>query len=85
VVRENWAVPSGAEVCKPETVEWTIAQARGLSGHTFAAKENTGFLQCFRFAKFQVDLATVGGLRGVHSRFQAGLLDEVAPALVAIG
>lgn len=42
------------------------------------------FLHRFRFPRFQFGLAMLGGFCGVHSSFEAGFFDEVAPALVPI-
>jgi len=43
------------------------------------------FPQRLRFSYFQLRLAPAGGFCGVCSRLQFGFLQEVAPALVAIG
>ena len=41
-------------------------------------------LHRFRFSQFQFGLAMSGGFNGIDSGFEAGLIDEVAPALVPI-
>jgi hypothetical protein len=43
-----------------------------------------GFLQRFRFSRFQFGLPTSGGFSRVCSSFKLGFLDEVAPALMPI-
>lgn len=37
------------------------------------------------FAHFEVALAEIGGFGGIHSGFEGGFFQEVAPAFVAIG
>jgi len=43
------------------------------------------FLGFFGFAEFEAGLARARGLGGIHAGFEFSLLEEVAPAFVAVG
>jgi hypothetical protein len=53
-----------------------MAERRGEAGAV-----GGGF---FRLAEFEVALAGVGGLGGIHAGAEAGFFEEVAPAFVSV-